>query len=93
MLYHQMCRQEVSWIAERTRYFSRLTKKPILPAIQTRDMPENLPNRISEEELKMSIKLALSPPSKGVILFTLDNALAVFPSDKIRQILKDVRIK
>lgn len=87
MLYHRMFSRQPLWIKKRVKYFSRLTKKPILPAIQTRDMPETLPNRIRANELKMTVKLALSPPSKGVILFTLDNALSVFGADVIGKIV------
>lgn len=87
MLYHRMCSCQLAWIEKRVKYFSRLTKKPILPAIQTREMPESLQNRITIEELKTAVNFALSPPSKGVILFTLDNALSVFGADIIGKII------
>lgn len=87
MLYHRMCHRKPSWIKKQIKYFSRITKKPILPAIQTRDMPENLPNKIAPDELEEIVAFALSPPSKGVILFTLDNALSVFEPEEVKGII------
>jgi hypothetical protein len=87
MLYHRMKGQKVEWIGKRIKYFSKLTQKPILPTIQTRDMPESLNNRITADELKKAVALALSPPSRGIILFTLDNALAVFKPKEVKGII------
>lgn len=90
MLYHRMCGRHPSWVKKRVKYFSRLTKIPILPAIQTRDLPETLPNRMTTSEFKTIVKFCLSPPSKGLILFTLDNALSVFRTGIIRKIINSV---
>ncbi len=87
MLYHRMCSRKLSWIKKRVGYFSKLTGAPILPAIQTSDLPETLPNRMTAEELQTALNLALSPPSKGVILFTIDNLLPLLKIDIIKRVI------
>jgi hypothetical protein len=87
MLYYRTCTRPLSWIQQRAKYFSRLTNTPLLPAIQTTDLPEALPNRMTAIELKKAIELTLSLPLKGVVLFTLDNALSTFGSDILKKIV------
>jgi uncharacterized lipoprotein YddW (UPF0748 family) len=72
MTYHKMCGRDIGWITKTVRYFYSLTGKPVLPLVQT----ENKPVPISPGEFRQSIECALKEPSKGVIVFFLEDLLA-----------------
>ncbi len=65
MVYHKLCYRNVEWIKQSTSYFKKITGKDIVPIIQACSIPDKL----SDDEFKQSIKIALNPPSSGVIIF------------------------
>ncbi len=71
MTYHKMCGRDVSWIAETVRYFRSVTRKPVLPLVQT----ENKPTKISPEEFRQSLESAVQKPSEGVTIFFLEDLI------------------
>lgn len=71
MVYHKMCGQTTKWIHGIISYMNKVTGKPTLPIIQTEDRPE----KISVEEFREEINEAVKKPSKGVIIFFLEDLL------------------
>lgn len=65
MVYHKMLGRKLEWIREYIKYLHRLTKKPVLPIVQTEDKPEKL----GKEEFVREIDLSLQSPSAGSIIF------------------------
>ncbi|OQX50969.1 hypothetical protein B5M47_02540 [candidate division CPR3 bacterium 4484_211] len=74
MLYHRMIGQPVSCISEYVQYLDGLGYRYIIPIIQVKDMPDNLPDGYSVDELKRAYQEAIKPPSSGVAFFTWDHA-------------------
>ncbi len=66
MLYHELRGRPLAWIGGFVKYMAILTKKPVLPIIQSELGQEH---RVSDEEFAAAILTALDPPSKGVIIF------------------------
>lgn len=75
MLYHRMIEKPVSYISEYVKWLSQKTRKPVLPIIQIKEMPDNLPDRLSRDEIREAFKQACKPPSEGVSFFSWDHAL------------------
>lgn len=75
MLYHRMIRQPVSYISEYVKWISQKTEKPVLPIIQVKDMPDDLPDKLSWKELRQTFNEACKPPSIGVSFFSWDHAV------------------
>jgi len=71
MVYHKLCYRDINWINVIINYQSNQTNKPIVPIIQACSIPSELSNK----EFTSAINEALRPPSKGVIIFTLDYAI------------------
>lgn len=73
MVYHHMCGQPVGWIAAVTAEVQRLSGKPVWPIIQAVDEPTPLP----AAEYGAALDAALDcPAASGVVVFTLEGAIA-----------------
>lgn len=72
MVYHQLCRQPVTWISEVIRDVSDWTQKPVLPVIQSMDRPESM----QPEDLDAALTHAMASPGMGAMVFTLAPLLA-----------------
>jgi hypothetical protein len=68
MTYHKLCYQPTAWVSEIVQDFSRRSHKPILPVVQSLDLPSALP----PEELGDAMETALRAPSEGVMVFPLE---------------------
>src|SRR5262249_9129525 len=68
MTYHKLCYQSASWIREVTQDFHRRTGKPILPVVESLD----LPTPMAAEEFDDALVKGLDAPSEGVMIFTLE---------------------
>ncbi len=68
MTYNKLCYRPIAWIEQIVQDFSRRTRSPILPVVQSLDVPSPL----SEEELDAAMDIALHAPSQGVVVFTLE---------------------
>jgi hypothetical protein len=66
MVYHRMTGREVGWIADFTRYLQPVTAKPVLPIIQACGEP----GVMEDEEFIQAVRVALKPPSAGVIVLS-----------------------
>ena len=88
MLYHRMIRKPVSYISDYVKYLSRTTKKPVLPIIQTKDMPDNLIDKLTFAEFKKAFKEAKKPPSIGVSIFVWEHAYDKGKIDWIGKVFK-----
>lgn len=75
MLYHRMIGRPVNYISDYVSYLYKLIGKPILPIIQVKDMPDNLPDELDEEEMIKAYKRASKFPSAGVAWFSWDSAV------------------
>lgn len=75
MLYHRMIGKPVNYISDYISYLYKLTSKPILPIIQAKDMPDDLPDTLTEEEMIEASQIASRPPSVGVAWFSWDGAV------------------
>lgn len=85
MLYHRMIGKPVSYISDYVKYLSRLIKIPILPIIQIKDMPDNLADKLSWQEVQNAYHEAEKKPSIGVSIFVWEHAIE---KDKIGLIKK-----
>ncbi|MBN1639599.1 MAG: hypothetical protein JXA09_00095 [Anaerolineae bacterium] len=73
MVYHRMCGYRPAWIGEVTAEVHRASGKPVWPIIQSVDEPDPLP----ADEYGVALEIALNhPASEGVLVFTLEGALA-----------------
>lgn len=86
MLYHRMIHKPVNYISDFTSYLSVLTGKQILPAIQTKDMPDDISDNIDSDELANEYREAIKPPSAGVLWFSYDGAVEKGKTDIISQL-------
>jgi len=75
MLYHRMIKKPVSYISEYVKWIFQKTRKPVLPIIQVKDMPDDLPDRLFGEEIGQAFSEARKPPSLGVSFFSWDHAV------------------
>ncbi len=75
MLYHRMIGKPIEYISEYVAWLAQETQKPILPIIQIKDMPDNLPDKLSEEEIGRAFREAQKDPSIGTAVFSWDHAL------------------
>jgi len=71
MVYHKMLDRKTEWISEYVNYLYRLTKKPILPIVQT----ENKPAKLGKEEFVKEVKTSLQKPSAGTIVFFYEDLI------------------
>lgn len=75
MVYHRMIDKPVSYISELVTWLSEETQKPIIPIIQAKDMPDDLPDKIDEDEMQKMYREAVKTPSAGVAWFSWDGAI------------------
>ncbi len=75
MLYHQMLQKPVTYISDYTKWISEKTGKPILPIIQIKNMPDDLEDNITEEEIAAAFNEAIKYPSEGICFFWWAHAL------------------
>lgn len=86
MLYHRMINKPVSYISQYTKYLNALTKKPIIPIIQTKDMPDDIPDGVTPKILEQEYAEAVKNPSAGVAWFSWDGAIEKHKTDIIAKI-------
>jgi hypothetical protein len=67
MVYHRLCRRDIAWIADVVRDARARSKAPVLPVVQSLDLPEPL----SEGELARAIETAAGASDQGVMIFDL----------------------
>ena len=89
MLYHRMINRPVSYILEYVEWIFQKTKKPVLPIIQVKDMPDNLPDKLSGEEIKQAFDEARKLPALGVSFFSWDHAVEKGKTELIRKLFRD----
>ncbi len=75
MLYHRILKKDVSYISEYVRWLANTTAKLILPIIQIKDMPDDLSDEMTEEEITAAFQEAIKEPSMGVCFFWWNHAL------------------
>lgn len=75
MLYHRMIRKPINYISDYVKYLHEKTGKPVLPIIQIKDMPDDLEDKMSEEEIVKAFNEAIKDPSEGVCFFWWQHAL------------------
>lgn len=75
MLYHRMMGKPVSYISDYTKWLAEKTGKPVLPIIQIKDMPDDLEDKMSEEDITEAFNEAIKDPSSGVCFFWWAHAL------------------
>ena len=65
-------------------------KAKILPAIQLKDMPDDLEDRLSVSEINIAIDQAVKPPSVGVAIFSWDQAIEKGKLKTVGNMLKNL---
>ncbi len=75
MLYHRMLGKPVEYIHDFTQYLFDLGDRPVIPAVATKDMPDNLEDKIDEGMLHQEYEQATLSPSAGVCWFSWDGAV------------------
>lgn len=75
MLYHRMIGKPVTYISEYVKYLADTTQKPVLPIIQIKDMPDDLEDKMNEEDIAAAFNEAIKDPSIGVCFFWWEHAL------------------
>lgn len=70
-----MIKKPVSYISEYVKYLHSLTKRPILPIIQIKDVPDDMPDELSWEEVRRAYNEAKKKPSIGVSIFMWEHAV------------------
>lgn len=88
MLYHRMIGKPIGYNSEYTNWLSLATRKPIIPIIQVKDMPDNLPDRLSDAEMESAYQEAIKEPSIGVIWFSWDGAVEKNKTEIISRLFK-----
>ena len=83
-----MIRKPVSYISQYVTYLYKLTKKPVLPIIQVKDMPDDLADKLSRLEMKQAFQEATKPPSIGVAWFSWDGAVEKSKTQIISKLFK-----
>ncbi|MBI2020000.1 hypothetical protein HYS94_01100 [Candidatus Daviesbacteria bacterium] len=86
MFYHRMIGKPTTYISEFVSWMHQQTKKPILPIIQIKDMPDNLEDRLTKEEITQAFKEAQKPPSEGVCFFNWTQAQQMQKSSIIHKL-------
>ena len=91
MLYHRMLDKPVEYIHQYVNYLYGLhISAEIIPAIQIKDMPDDVPDKLSFDEIQESIEQAIKPPSKGVVIFSWDQAVEKNKVEPVSRILKNL---
>ncbi len=76
MLYHRMVGKPVSYISEYVKYLDGLDiKAEIIPIIQLKDMPDELPDKLTLKEIGQEVEEAMKSPSVGVAVFSWDQTI------------------
>jgi len=88
MLYHRMIGKPIKYIHDYVVWLKNKTQKPTLPIIQVKDMPDELPDKLSEEEIVSAFKEAAKAPSVGVAFFCWDHAIEKGKTQIIKKLFK-----
>lgn len=75
MIYHRMIGKPVGYIHEFVDYMSKATGKPVLPIIQIKDLPDEVPDNFEEADVVQTFKEAVKVLSAGVAWFCWDDAV------------------
>ena len=68
MVYHAMCGKSPQWVAEMTKYVYHQTNKPVLPIIQSMDIPR----KVTEIEFEKTVNSGFQiKESTGIIVFNI----------------------
>lgn len=89
MVYHRMIGKPVDYIVEYTNYLKGLQiSSKILPIIQVKDIPDQLEDNLSLNEIQEAIELSIQPPSAGVAIFAWDHAIEKSKLEPVSKILR-----
>ena len=75
MLYHRMFGKALTYISDYVGYLNKVARKPVLPIIQVKDMPDDLEDKLTFSGMKKQFKEAIKKPSVGVSWFSWDAAI------------------
>lgn len=89
MLYHRMIGKKVSYISEYTKYLYDLTRRPVLPIIQIKDMPDHLADKIKQDEFMEAFVEAKKKPSIGVSIFMWEHAIEKKKIGWVKAVFRD----
>jgi len=86
MLYQQMIKKPPSYISQYIKWLSSKTKRPVLPIIQVKSMPDDLKDTISEDIITSEFQEAIKDPSIGVCFFWWVHALEKNKTEVIKKL-------
>ena len=87
MLYQQMIKKPTSYISEYVQWLSDVTKRPVLPIIQVKSMPDDLEDTITEDILTSEFTEAIKNPSLGVCFFWWPHVLEKNKAEIIKKLI------
>lgn len=90
MLYHRMINKPVTYISKYVDYLYKKTEKPVLPIIQIKDMPDDLEDKMGEEEITQAFYEAIKEPSSGVCFFWWQHAIEKGKTKILSKLLSSV---
>ncbi|MCH7729970.1 hypothetical protein IID21_00410 [Patescibacteria group bacterium] len=91
MLYHRMIGKRVSYISEYVKYLNDLDiSAEIIPIIQLKDMPDELPDKLTLKEIEQEVDEATKSPSAGVAVFSWDQTIEKGRLDRVSRILRKI---
>lgn len=90
MLYQRMIGKPASYISEYVKWLAGVSENSILPIVQIKDMPDNLVDKMSEEDIKAIVVEAVKPPSIGVCIFVWSHALEKKKTEIVSKILSSL---
>lgn len=92
MLYHRMIGKPAGYISEYVQYLDGLDiKAKILPIIQLKDMPDELLDTLSINEISEAVSEAARPPSAGVAVFSWDQTIEKGKLEGVSKILRSAK--
>jgi len=89
MLYHRMMDKPINYIGKYVAYLREIGYKEIIPIIQVKDMPDELPDNYTEDEIKQAYEEAVRPPSSGVAFFSWDHAVEEGKTEIIKKLFEN----
>lgn len=89
MLYHRMLGKSVRYIHEYTKWLADRTGKPVLPIVQIKDMPDDLEDKMTQEDIKEAYQETVKTPSLGIAIFWWRHALEKGKTEVVSQLFSE----
>ncbi len=89
MLYQRMMGKSVEYIHPYIEWMAAVTGKPVMPIIQIKDMPDDLPDLMTEQDIRGVYAEAVKAPSVGVCIFCWNHVIEKYKQTMVEKILSE----